>query len=365
MERKLATLRRVKELLPIEGADLIEVAIVDGWRVIVKKGEFKAGDLCIYCEIDSFLPVREEFEFLRKSSYKKLADGSEGFRLKTIKLRGQISQGLLLPTSILGGDGLVQMMGSEWPHGEENSDEITAKLGIVKYDPPLPANLAGKAKGNFPSFIRKTDEERVQNLSESYEELKAHLYYETEKLDGSSATYYLRDDVFGACSRNLDLEPPTEPFEATLVMCDDGKERMTQENSFWKVAREMELEKKMRSVGKNIALQGELIGEGVQKNPYKLKGQTVKFYNAFDIDAYEYLSYIDFVNLIKSLGLETVPILNVGVTLPDTTEELLKRAEGKSVLNPSAEREGIVIRSLDRKISFKVISNKFLLKNEE
>jgi RNA ligase (TIGR02306 family) len=365
VERKLATLRRVKELLPIEGADLIEVAVVDGWKVVVKKGEFKAGDLCIYCEIDSFLPIREEFEFLRKSSYKKLADGTEGFRLKTIKLRGQISQGLLLPTSILGGDGWVQMMGSEWPHGEENSDEITAKLGIVKYDPPVPANLAGKVKGNFPSFLKKTDEERVQNLADSYEELKKHLYYETEKLDGSSSTYFVRDGVFGVCSRNLELAPPAEPFEAKLVVCDDGREKMTQENSFWKVARELDLEAKMKSVGKNIALQGELVGEGVQKNPYKLKGQTVMFYNAFDIDAYEYLSYVDFVNLVKSLGLQTVPVLTVGFTLPDTIEELLQRAEGKTSLGSGAEREGIVVRSLDRKISFKVISNKFLLKNEE
>lgn len=365
MERKLATLRRVKEILPIEGADMIEVAVVDGWKVVVKKGEFAPGDLCIYCEIDSFLPIREEFEFLRKSSYKKLADGTEGFRLKTIKLRGQISQGLLLPTSILGGDGWVQMMTSDWPHGWKDPDEITSKLGIVKYDPPVPANLAGKVKGNFPSFLKKTDEERVQNLADSYEDLKMHLYYETEKLDGSSSTFFVRDEEFGVCSRNLELARPTEPFEPKLIMCEDGKERMTQENSFWKVAREMDLENKLKSLKKNIALQGELVGEGIQKNPYKLKGQTVYFYNAFDIDSYEYLGYQDFVNLIESMGLKTVPVLNVGISLPDTVEELLARADGVTAMGSGVQREGIVLRSLDRKISFKVISNKFLLKNED
>jgi RNA ligase (TIGR02306 family) len=100
MERKLASIQKVAEIRPIEGADAIEVARINNWNVVVKKGEYKAGDLCIYCEIDSFLPVREEFEFLRKSSFKKMGD-QEGFRLKTIRLRGQLSQGLLLPLTVL------------------------------------------------------------------------------------------------------------------------------------------------------------------------------------------------------------------------------------------------------------------------
>lgn len=149
MNRKLASVRRVLDVQPIENADAIEVCVVDGWKVVTKKNEFSVGDLCVYCEIDSFLPMTSEFEFLRKSSYKKLSDGTEGFRLKTIKLRGQVSQGLILPVTILPGGREIQ----------EGMD-VTEVLDIIKYEPPVPAELAGKIKGYFPSFIPKTDEER-------------------------------------------------------------------------------------------------------------------------------------------------------------------------------------------------------------
>ena len=345
-------MRKISQILPIEGADAIELAIVDGWKVVVAKDVgHKVGDLVVYCEVDSFLPVREEFEFLRKSSYKKMGD-QEGFRLKTIKLRGQISQGLILPMSIFG----------DFSWTAHEGLDVSEKLGIVKYEPPIPAQLAGKVKGSFPSFLRKTDEERIQNLAAEYVELRKHTYYVTEKLDGSSATFYVRDGVFGVCSRNLELAEP-EPFVPGMVMCDDGIERPKQENSFWKVAREMDLKEKLLSTGKNISIQGELIGEGIQGNPYRIKGQTVKFYNAFDIDAFDYLGYEEFVTFIENLGLKTVPVLDENFSLPESIDDLLLFAEGKSVFSDS-QREGVVIRSLDRKISFKVISNKFLLKND-
>jgi RNA ligase (TIGR02306 family) len=154
MERKLATVRKIKEIKPIEGADLIELAIVDGWQVVVAKNvEHKVGDKIVYCEIDSFLPIREEFEFLRKSSYKKMGD-QEGFRLKTIKLKNTLSQGLILPYSVLP---VAQFAtANDLPEGMD----VSEMLGIIKYDPPIPAQLVGKVKGNFPSFLRKTDEER-------------------------------------------------------------------------------------------------------------------------------------------------------------------------------------------------------------
>lgn len=220
--------------------------------------------------------------------------------------------------------------------------DVTDLLGIVKYEPPIPAELAGKVKGLFPSFIRKTDEERIQNLSDQYDELKKHTYYITEKLDGSSATFYYKDGVFGVCSRNLELLE-------------------TEGNTFWKVARELDLENKLKDYGVNISVQGELIGEGIQGNPYKIKGQTVRFFNLFDIDLQEYHSLPTFQKTMNELGLETIPILDVRFTLPESIDELLKYADSKSVLNPNFDREGVVIRSLDRKISFKVISNKFLL----
>ena len=361
MERKLSSIRRISDIQPIEGADMIELAIVDGWKVVVaKEVGHRINDMVIYCEIDSFLPIREEFEFLRKSSFKKMGD-QEGFRLKTIRLRGQVSQGLILPLSILFegyGYRVSETLLNENVALEPNrtvispsdmielvvGNDLTEVLGIVKYEPPIPAELAGKVKGLFPSFIRKTDEERIQNLASEYEEMRKHTYYVTEKLDGSSATFYYNNGEFGVCSRNLELLE-------------------TEGNTFWKVARELDLENKMREYGVNvnISVQGELIGEGIQGNPYKIKGQTVRFFNLFHIDLQEYDSLSIFQSLMSDLDLETVPVLNTHFHLPDTIDELLLMADGKSELNPNFDREGIVIRSLDRKISFKVISNKFLL----
>lgn len=337
MERKLATLRRIKKLIPIEGADAIELALVDGWQVVVAKNVgYRQGDLVIYCEIDSFLPIREEFEFLRRTSYKKMAD-REGFLLKTIRLRGQISQGLILPITVLGDNtsGLYEGM------------DVTEKLGIVKYEAPIPASLQGKVKGSFPSFIPKTDEERVQNLEKEYNELKfssKHQLYVTEKLDGSSYTAYFNRGQFGVCSRNLELLE-------------------TEDNTYWKVTRDLKIEEKLRSLGRNISLQGELIGEGIQGNPYKLRGQTVKFFTGYDIDLGMRIPIREFLDTLKKLGLESVPVLHLGdFILPQTIPDMLKWADGPSQLNPNFPREGVVVRSLDGSISFKAISNQFLLK---
>ena len=184
-------------------------------------------------------------------------------------------------------------------------------------------------------------------LKEEYEEYKSsgRKFYVTEKLDGTSATFYYKDGVFGVCSRNLELLE-------------------TEGNTFWKVARELDLENKMRDFGVNISLQGELIGEGIQGNPYKIKGQTVKFFNLFDIDLHVYQSLAHLGRALGIMGLKMVPIVDEFFNLPETMEELLKYAEDKSILNSNFDREGVVIRSNDRTISFKVISNKFLLKSE-
>lgn len=338
MERKLASIRKISDIQPIENADMIELAIVDGWKVVVAKNvNHKVGDLVVYCEIDSFLPIKEEFEFLRKGSYKKMVDGTEGFRLRTIKLRGQVSQGLILPISVLYDNRDLSAF-DELTVGED----VTSILGIVKYEPPIPAELAGKVKGLFPSFLRKTDEERIQNLSGEIENWKDKTFYVTEKLDGSSATFYYKDGEFGVCSRNLELLE-------------------TEDNTFWKFARQVDLENKMRDFDVNISLQGELIGEGIQGNPYKIKGQTVRFFNLFDIDLQEYHNLSMFEGVCNRFGVEMVPILNKHFEMFDTVEDILEYADGKSVLNPNFDREGVVIRSLDRKISFKAISNKFLL----
>jgi len=341
MERKLATVRKISDIQPIEGADMIELAIVDGWKVVVAKNVgHKVDDMVIYCEIDSFLPIRDEFEFLRKTSFKKMGD-QEGFRLKTIRLRGQVSQGLILPIVVLNPpDANINVTPFE-------GLDVTEMLDIVKYEPPIPASLAGKVKGLFPSFIRKTDEERVQNLASDYEKYRAQnklgmKFYVTEKLDGSSATFYVKDEVFSVCSRNLELLE-------------------TDDNTFWKVAKELELEDKLKTLGFNVCLQGELIGEGVQGNPYKIKGQTVRFFNGFNIDTQENIPFLEFTELTQKLGLTTVPILDFDFDLPNSIDNMLEYAESPSNLNSNFGREGVVVRSYDRTISFKSISNQFLL----
>ena len=333
--RKLASVQKIIEILPIEGADRIELVKVNNWQVVVtKEANHKVGDLVVYCEIDSFLPIRPEFEFLRKSSFKRMGD-QEGFRLKTIRMKQKISQGLVISLND------IELENKKFL---QEGDEVTEQLGIVKYEPPIPAELAGKVKGLFPSFIYKTDESRIQNLTKEYNQwFNSDIkFYIAEKLDGSSSTFYFKDGVFGVCSRNLELLE-------------------TEENTFWKVARQLDLENKLSSLGKNISIQGELIGEGVQGNPYGIKGHTVKFFNAFDIDLSEYLSLNDFISLMDKLELEAVPMLDMDFKLPSSIDDLLKMADGFSVLNSGTIREGLVIRSHDRTISFKAISNNFLI----
>ncbi|RYU96774.1 RNA ligase (ATP) [Emticicia agri] len=315
--RRLASIQRIMALEPIEGADNILKAKVLGWELVIKKSEFAVGDFCIYCEIDSLLPDKPEFEFLKAKS----------FRIKTIRLRGQVSQGICFPLSIL-------------PEGfeiEEGAD-CTEALGIIKYEPPIPASLAGIMKGGFPSFIPKTDEIRVQILQNVLTKYKGESCFITEKLDGSSATYYLKDGQFGVCSRNLEIEENIE-------------------NTFWKVAKALNIEEKIRSLGGNYALQGELVGEGIQYNRLKIKGQTVFFFNLFNIDTFEYVSYADFMKLMKQLDLQPVPVLNDNYHLSDSITELVEMAKIKSKVQAEVWAEGIVIRLLNEKF------DKWLLKD--
>jgi RNA ligase (TIGR02306 family) len=338
MERALASVQRILAVDPIPYADAIEVATVRGWKVVIKKGEYQPGDLAVYCEIDSFLPIDDAYEFLRKSSYRKLPDGTEGFRLRTIKLRKQVSQGLLLPLSVIP-DGLQ-------PEIHEGLD-VTDALGVVRYEPPMPPQLSGTARGMLPTFLQRTDEERVQNLPELFgAERPDGPLYVTEKLDGSSATFYLHDGDFGVCSRNLDLLE-------------------TDANTFWQVARALDVEAKLRAhaeaTGQELALQGELIGGGIQKNPYGLKGQTVRLFTAYDTKRRSRLSLDGLLALAEKVDLRTVPVLDRDFALPATLDATLAYADGPSALNPKAKREGVVVRSHDGALSFKAISNAFLL----
>jgi len=350
--RRLATVQQIAELLPIEGADAIEVARINGWNVVVKKGDFKVDEMAVFCEVDSFLPIQPEYEFLRKSSYKKMSDGTEGFRLKTIRLRGQLSQGLLINYQTL----ISKLPPDENGHVDlpDVGEDVTEIMGIIKYEPPIPACLAGQMKGNFPGFLNKTDEERVQNIPSSmYERYKnkGKKYYITEKLDGSSCSIYLRGNEFGVCSRNVNLLE-------------------TEGNTFWKVARQYNIEEILREHSEytgfqTFALQGEVIGEGIQGNPYNIKGHQFHIFNLFYSDLDYYANIDELIDFSKKYNLKVVPLLHKDINLPENGMECLKLAEGKSALNSNTEREGIVIRYFDRSVSFKAISNKFLLKKDD
>jgi len=302
--------------------------------------------LCVYCEIDSVLPERPEFEFMRVRK----------FRIKTVQLKGQISQGIAFPVAIL--DGKVfsndtrEVKGYAWHVGQD----VTELVGITKWEPVIPACLSGIAKGTFPSFIPRTDEIRVQNIQSVLDLYQGTVCYVTEKLDGSSVTYFVKDGEFGVCSRNLELQP-------------DDK------NSFWKVARELDIESKLKKSGINIAIQGELVGEGIQKNRLQLKGQSVYFYNAFLIDEYRYLDFLELLDLLtRRLELPLVPILDINFQLINNIDELVTYATRKSMFNEDVWQEGIVIRAKEEircpemreftyqdRLSFKVVNPEFLL----
>jgi RNA ligase (TIGR02306 family) len=339
MTRKMATIRCIDELNPIEGADKIEVATVGGWKVVCQKGLYTVGDLAVYCEIDSFIPTTIAPFLTRDGHYPKTYEGVEGERLKTVKLRGQISQGLLLP--------LKEMYGAlRGLNDHFDGQDVSENLGIVKYEPPVSAQLAGIAKGSFPSQIPKTDQERCQNLKREISASIGTAFEVTEKLDGSSMTVYLLDGVFGVCSRNLDLKE-------------------SEGNTFWKAARELDLETKMRDTADNFAIQGELIGEGIQKNIYGIKGHEFHVYDMYDILVGAYMPPAQVSNNCEKFGLHHCPVLddNCILTEYDTVDRLLELAEGKSRLNSKVDREGLVFKAVNGGFSFKAISNKFLMKH--
>jgi RNA ligase (TIGR02306 family) len=339
--RKLAVVKKIDAIEPIENADAIEVAVIGGWKVVVKKGEFSVGDLAIYVEIDSWVP-HHIAPFLSKGKEPREYNSVRGERLRTVRLRGQISQGLLLPLSVL-----PHSLGYQYSAPE--GDDVTEWLGIQKWEAPIPACLAGSVLGAFPSWIPKTDQERVQNLvTEVAEWVKQGLEFEvTEKLDGSSMTVYVYNEDEGVCSRNLRLKE-------------------SDANSLWRVARREQLIEKIRTSGRNLALQGEIIGEGIQGNPYKIKGQDFYLFDIYDIDRGEYFAPQDRRKFAQAHGIRHVPWLtgcgdkDLGV---GNVQEILTWAEGKSVLNDKATREGIVFKcNTDPSIHFKAISNLFLLR---
>jgi RNA ligase (TIGR02306 family) len=344
--RKLASLRTISDIRPIEGADAIECAVVDGWTVVVKKGEFKPGDFVVFFEIDSWIPTTIAPFLTPRGQKPHVYNGIEGERLRTVKLRGQLSQGLVMPITAF--PEVVEYMKEVGPECS-NPLDLTEILKIQKWEPPIPAQLSGQVKGAFPSRIRKTDQERIQNLLgvvfDGGENENAE-YEVTIKLDGSSMTVYYLDGEVGVCSRNLNLKLDQEG------------------NTFVDTSKKIGILEKLASLGRNIAIQGELMGEGIQGNRETLKGHHFFVFDIWDIDNAKYLSPDERYEFCEKFGLLHVPVIHSKITFKDlgltNLEEMLKFADGPSMKNPI--REGVVFKRVDGKFSFKVISNLFLLK---
>ncbi len=336
--RKMASIRKIDRIRPIEGADAIECAVIGGWTVVIKKGEFTVGQLAVYCEIDSWIPT-EIAPFLSKGKEPREFEGVKGERLRTVKLRGQLSQGLLLPLSEF----------SPFIEG----DDVSEVFGIKRWEMAVPAQLAGQVRGNFPSEIPKTDQERVQNLVKEIDAaIESGLRFEvTEKLEGSSMTCYQIRGEFGVCSRNLDL-------------------KKDENNAFWKAAIADSIEERMKEVDENwdFAIQGELIGPGIQGNIYKLKDIEFRVFDVYNIQEGRYLDPQARIDLIKRMGLKHVPVLFSNADLRSdlglgNVEEIVAFADGRSEIAQTG-REGVVFKQTGGGMSFKAISNKYLLKSE-
>lgn len=322
----LASIQKINKVSEILGADKIDCVQILGWDCVVKKGEFKLGDLCVYIEPDTIIPKK----FLDSS-----CETDEKIRLKVIKMKGQISQGLVLPIS-----NFLELFGFT-----NEGDDVADLLNITKYEKQIPANMQGDIKGNFPYFIPKTDEIRIQSEPELLEKLIPPFYI-TIKLDGTSGTYYKFNQIFGVCSRNMELK--------------EG------ENVYWRMAEKYKIKDWLPE---GFAIQGEICGPGIQGNKLGLIECDLFAFNFYDIESRKYI-VPNFIASKETRGqdyfrnIQLVPAIVSYAMLKPSLEELIKISESVKYEN-NTPAEGIVVRSIDQKVSFKVINTKFCLKYGE
>ena len=377
--RELAYIETIKDLQPIPGADKIEVATILGWEVVVKKGEFSVGDKVIYAEIDSVLPDLPPFEFLRQKK----------FRIRTIKLKSQISQGIAFSLSVIN-----EINPSFNISKLKVGQGVTEILQITKYDPEAALDIAPEVEpqvkknwlsrkmqyckwllfgykpiknyGDFPSCCPKTDEMRVQHMQEALERDAGMPVYITEKIDGTSSTFIFRKNgnwlarIFGrgytfqVCSRNR------------ILFSTDKNHNKKPDHPIMKMADKYNLLSGMKKLNRNLAIQGETIGgpgPNIQGNLYKLNGFDLKVFLIYDIDAKKYLPLDEMQKIIEELHLSMVPLIGTDVINPDI-KYWVELSKGNSKVLPSVLREGIVMRGQKDDFSFKAINPLYLLKNE-
>lgn len=345
--RKLASVQRVYEIVPIEGADKIELAKVLGWQCVVNKGQFKPMDLGVYFEIDSFLPIREEFEFLRTSCYKKTDIMGEGFRLRSMRFRGQISQGLLLPLSMF----------PEIPADADVGTNVAELLGVRKWEIEERATTGGNVIGGLPYDIPHTDETRVQAEPGLIDAFAGLEYYISTKMDGSSHSIGIDEDGFHVTGHNYEYRDDGSSSFYTLVNERGYREAL---ENFAKV-----------SGDQTITVQGELCAPGIQQNRLRL---TKPEWYVFTVrENGKRVGLERMKEVCEACCFNMVPIEEIGTDLPSkypTVEALLERADGE--YPNGGKKEGIVIRTTEPvynetiggPLSMKVVSNKYLLKND-
>ena len=341
--RSLVTIQSVSEVKPIQGADFIELVVIKGWQCVAKKGEFKPGDLCVYFEVDSYLPIDERFEFLRKTSYRNNDYMGEGFRVKTAKFRGEISQGLALPVSAC-------------PEASGCADgaDVTDILKVRKWEMPEQVGNAGITIGDRPFGIPATDEMRIQSMPEFLEHFIGKPYYISTKMDGTSCTVYVKDGKVGVCGRNGEYKEDTETC------------------SMWAYVYKNNLKEKLISLGEDIALQAEFCGAGIQKNRLRLFEPDLYVFDLIKIgdgDRLKKCGLDEILSYCDKLGIKSVPIEETGDSFSYTLPELIERAKGKYA--SGLDKEGIVVRTREYgrvgndKLSFKVINNDFLARESD
>lgn len=383
--RKLASIQKITALRPIEGADRIVQAEILGWKLIVKKDEFQIDDLCVYVEIDSLLPEVPAFEFLR----------ARNFRIKTLKMRGKISQGIAFPLKMI-----LEVNPGANISDLRVDDDVTDLLGVVKYELPEwdrePAEpneevqekksklsrlfsefkyrLFGMKKRKtikgFPEEVPKTDETRVQSMPISILKRAGMDSYVTEKVEGCSAAFissarnsnwfgkmFGHDHQFLACSRNrviYNSKKSNKPIDPNL-------------HHILKVAVKYDLESRCEALLKNrrLAIQGEVIGPKIQANIYRLPDVDLRVFLIYDIDKQSYLPLAEMQKICEDLEIPMAPILEEHHQILPDVESYVKMSRGFSQINPTKYREGIVIRSHSENFSFKSVDPEYLLKQED
>ncbi|MFA5395450.1 MAG: RNA ligase (ATP) [Methanogenium sp.] len=311
---KVATIETISEIRPHTNADLLELATVCGFQTVVKKGEFKAGDPCIYVKSDSILKEHPEFEFLR----------NKNFRIRmNVKFRGEISNGIAFPIDLLS-----KFLPSTISLPTEFSlgTDVSEIIGASHYEKPIASHLVGLIKGNFPSYIPKTDEIRLQSCKGVLEELKGKDVYITLKCDGTSSTFVNKNREIDICSRKLSVKPEDE----TSV--------------YNQIAKKYDIVNKLQALG-NYGIQGEICGGKIQNNPMGLKEPKLFVFNVWYVDRQEYMDYYDMVSLCENLELETVPLIKIVQNFNMSFEELVELSKG---IYPGTNNsiEGIVIRPI-------------------